>query len=348
VGSFKTALMHRIKLQDDQIKMTDLVTQAIVGEGTFGQVALVHHKKDESQCYALKRLRKSHVVKMRQQKSIQVEREVLLLCYHPCIVQFIKSFQDKANVYFLTEFLGGGDLFFAIREIGMLTKPQSQFYSGSIILAIEYLHEMGYMYRDLKPENVLLDSDGWCKLVDFGCCKKATRAYTLVGTPEYLAPEVILGKGYNRCADWWSVGVCTYEFVCGPLPFGTQAEDQLELFREILEAPLRFPPYVKSADATTLLKALLERQPDLRLGSGSGGAKDLKMQAYFKDFSFDKLVTHDITPPWKANMEAVKSNWLPPDAKAPDADDDDAAEQAEAMSKDPAWAQRYKDWDAAF
>ena len=171
VGPFKDHLEHRMKLQNDNITMGDLRTIKTVGRGTFGVVRKVVAKADPSRIYALKCVTKASVIRMKQEKSIKIEREVMFQCYHPCIVQSIKTFKDKDNIYFLTEFLGGGDLFLTIREIGMLTTLQAQFYSGSIILAIGYLHERNIMYRDLKPENVLLDSHGWVKLVDFGCCK---------------------------------------------------------------------------------------------------------------------------------------------------------------------------------
>merc|ERR1719240_1553318 len=260
--------------------------KAVVGRGTFGIVKLVYHKDEESKVYALKCVNKKQVVRMQQQKSIQVEREINAQCYHPCIVQFIKTFQDAEEVYFLTEFLGGGDLFYAIREIGMLTKLQSQFYSASIVLALEYLHARSIMYRDLKPENVLLDFKGNAKLVDFGCCKKETRTKTLVGTPEYFAPETILGKGYTCAIDWWALGVMLHEFVVGPLPFGRESEDQLDLFREILEAPLSFPNYITDETAVSIITGLLERTPELRTGGSVRGCKELKEHSYYASFDW--------------------------------------------------------------
>merc|ERR1719436_2297113 len=142
----------------------------------------------------------------------------------------------------------------------------AQFYAGSIVLALEYLHGRSIMYRDLKPEN---------ELVDFGCYKKALRTSTLVGTPEYLAPEVILGKGYTGAVDWWALGVMLHEFVVGPLPFGRDTDDQLELFREILEAPLQFPNYVSDETAIAVISGLLERGPELRVGANARGAKEI-------------------------------------------------------------------------
>ncbi|OLP82460.1 Sulfate adenylyltransferase [Symbiodinium microadriaticum] len=311
VGHFKDELERRMQLQDLNLSISDLQCTAVVGRGTFGVVRLVTPKgKKDAPEYALKCVKKAQVVKGHQQKAIIMEREVNAQCYHPCIVQFIKTFQDKYNVYFLTEFLGGGDLFYAIRAIGALTKVQSQFFTGSIALGIEYLHGRGIMYRDLKPENVLLDFAGRAKLVDFGCCKKEIRANTLVGTPEYLAPEVIKGKGYTKSIDWWSLGVMLYEFVVGPIPFGAGEEDQMRLFAAISEAPLTFPTYV-AEDAMQVLSGLLERRPERRLGSS--GAKEIKKHLWFKGFDWDALAGGFFPPPWQPDAQAQMRNWEEPD-----------------------------------
>jgi cGMP-dependent protein kinase len=282
----------------------------VVGRGSFGIVKLVYHKDDASKVYALKCVSKKQAVAQQQQKSIVVEREINAQCYHPCIMQFIKTFQDAKNVYFLTEFLGGGDLFYAIREIGNLTKDQCQFYISSIVLALEYLHARSIMYRDLKPENVLLDFKGNAKLVDFGCCKQCLRTNTLVGTPEYFAPETILGKGYTCAIDWWAVGVMAHEFIVGPLPFGRETEDQLELFRDILEAPLQFPKYITDETALSIISGLLERTPELRLGASTRGATEIKEHHYFLNFDWDGIVGHTLQTPWTPNQQELqKKNW---------------------------------------
>jgi len=311
VGIFRRDLEHRMYLQDLDITIHDLELRAVVGRGTFGIVKLVHHHKDTSKVYALKCVDKRQVVKQHQERALVMEREIHAQCYHPCIVQFIKTFQDRDMVYFLTEFLGGGDLFFAIREICNLSKDMVQFYSGSIVLALEYLHGRGIMYRDLKPENVLLDWDGNAKLVDFGSCKKALRASTLVGTPEYLAPEVILGKGYTGAVDWWALGVMMHEFVVGPLPFGKDTDDQLELFREILEAPLDFPEQVDDDTAIAIISGLLERGPENRVGSNARGAKEIQEHRYFAitDFDWRALLGHYLAPPWVPSRAAIEESW---------------------------------------
>jgi len=309
VGSFRNELEQRMHLQDLNIKMDDLHLKAVVGRGSFGIVKLVFHKDDKRKSYALKCVSKKQVVRQGQQKSIAIERDINAQCYHPCIMQFIKTFQDSKNVYFLTEFLGGGDLFYAIREIGNLTKEQAQFYGGSIALALEYLHARSIMYRDLKPENVLLDFEGNAKLVDFGCCKKALRTNTLVGTPEYFAPETILGKGYTCAIDWWALGVMMHEFIVGPLPFGRETEDQLDLFREILEAPLQFPNYVADTTSISMITGLLERTPELRIGASKLGAKEVKSHPYFGGFNWDGLVGRFLKPAWSPNLKKLQSQW---------------------------------------
>jgi len=315
VGNFRTELERRMHLQDLNISMTDLNCTAIVGRGTWGIVRRVHPKAKgkEMTHYALKGVRKDRVTEGQQETAILMEREVNAQCYHPCIVQFIKTFQDRDHIYFLTEFLGGGDLFSAIRDIGFLSKAHTQFFSGSIALALEYLHGRNIMYRDLKPENVLLDFQGRAKLADFGCCKQDLLSSTLTGTPEYVAPEMILGRPYSCAVDWWSLGVIMYECIVGPQPFGAHTDDQMQLFREILEEPLRFPDYVDDHSAIAILTRLLERRPDFRLCTSSRGAKDIQEQPYYAGFDWDALARGFLEPPWHPDAEALMKAWEPGD-----------------------------------
>jgi len=335
VGMFRKELERRMHLQDLNITMADLKCKAVVGRGTFGVVRLVYPKGKETVLYALKGVKKWHVVKTNQEKALVMERDVNAQCYHPCIVQFIKTFQDKQNIYFLTEFLGGGDLFYAIREIGALTTLQSQFFSGSICLALEYLHGRGIMYRDLKPENVLLDFQGVAKLVDFGCCKQELRTTTLIGTPEYMAPEVISGKGYTCIVDWWSLGVMLHEFIVGPLPFGATTDDQMAIFRSIMDDPLVIPDYVKDEDAAALVKGMLDRDPQTRLGAA--GAKEIKEHPYYSEFNWDALAGGFFEPPWRPNAEALMKNWEPPDGDIMD----HVSKENFSFSKGMEWARTF-------
>mmetsp|Transcript_26109 Transcript_26109/g.22969 ORF Transcript_26109/g.22969 Transcript_26109/m.22969 type:complete len:164 (+) Transcript_26109:225-716(+) len=162
------------------------------------------------------------------------------------------------NVFFLTEFIRGLDLFDVIRELGLLSRYDSQFYVGSIILGIEYLHSRNIIYRDMKPENVMVDDKGFAKVIDMGTCKilkkSGHRTFTIIGTPTYMAPEVLSGKGYTFSADFWSIGVCLYEFVCGYLPFGENTDDPYEIYSEILTKKLQFPSYVKDKKAKRFIE----------------------------------------------------------------------------------------------
>lgn len=309
VGLFREELEKRMAYQDVKVSMSDLRVKAIVGKGNFGIVKLVYHKDDDQCCYALKCVSKAQVVQQKQQKAIAMEREVNAQCYHPCVVQFVRTFQDSENVYILTEFLGGGELFCAIREIGKLTKKQAQFFGASIVLGLEYLHARGFMYRDLKPENVMLDARGYAKLVDFGCCKKATRTSTLVGTPEYMAPEVISMMGYSCAIDWWALGVVMYELVVGPLPFGGDAEDQLALFHAIRHAPLRFPSTLLDGTATSVISGLLQRTPELRMGASRQGAQEIREHPYFAELDWHGLAGRYLPPPWVPNTKTLEEDW---------------------------------------
>ncbi|SCP06065.1 cGMP-dependent protein kinase, putative [Plasmodium ovale] len=296
-GPMLAHLEERIKMQDTKVEMNELVIEKIIGRGTFGTVKLVHHKPTQLR-YALKCVSIKSIINLNQQNNIKLEREITAENDHPFIIRLVRTFKDSKYFYFLTELVTGGELYDAIRKLGLLSKSQAQFYLGSIILAIEYLHERNIVYRDLKPENILLDKQGYVKLIDFGCAKKIHgRAYTLVGTPHYMAPEVILGKGYGCTVDIWALGVCLYEFICGPLPFGNDEEDQLEIFRDILTGQLTFPDYVTDNDSTNLMKRLLCRLPQGRIGCSINGFKDIKEHAFFSTFNWDKLAGRLLDPP---------------------------------------------------
>ncbi|KAK1442450.1 cGMP-dependent kinase [Babesia gibsoni] len=301
-------LEKRIKIQDTNVQLDDLRTIKNIGRGSFGIVKLVEHATTGVR-YALKCVSRKCIRAQKQEKHIKLEREIMAQNDHPFIIQLVKTFKDQENVYFLTELITGGELYDAIRRIGLLSRPQAQFYIASIVLAFEYLHERQIAYRDLKPENILLDEQGYIKLIDFGCAKKIKgRSYTLIGTPHYMAPEIILGKGYGCIADVWSFGVCLYEFICGPLPFGNDAQDQIEIFRDILKGNLVFPDYVKDRDAINIIKRLLCRVPEVRLGSSINGFKDIKDHSYFRDFDWDKLSGRALQPPFVPQGETYNED----------------------------------------
>merc|ERR1711933_316193 len=230
--------------------MAHLRSTAVVGRGTLSIVRRVRRFTNDEEVFALKCVSKARVKLKHQREALLLERKINAHCYHPCIVQFIKTLQDCKNIYFLTEFLGGGDLFQAMRAVGRFSTEHAQFYIATVAMALKYLHKRSIIHRDLRPEHVLLDVDGRAKVADFGCCKwcgSVARATTLVGAPEYFAPEVVLGMGYTHSVDWWALGVMMYELIVGCMPFGDAGgQNKLpRLFGEILEKPLYVPEHLE-------------------------------------------------------------------------------------------------------
>lgn len=219
----------------------------------------------------------------------QQEKFVLENVAHPLILPFVKTFKDQNNVYFLTEFVKGMELFDVIREMNLLTDSDCQFYIGSMILAIEYLHHKNIIYRDLKPENVMVDHNGNVMLIDMGTAKPLEaknsifRTFTILGTPHYMAPEVFSGKGYHFKADLWSIGVCLYEFMCGMVPFGEECEDPYDIYQTIIKSKLDFPNYVTSTVGKEFMNVLLEKNPDTR---GGRSYAVLKAHRFFDKFNW--------------------------------------------------------------
>jgi len=305
-GDIRDYLKDRMALQDSHLTLADLRLIRIIGRGGFGVVRMVQSRQTAVR-YALKSVRKHYVVQRNQQEQLVAERNILAEVDHPFIIKFVRAFVSKHCVHFLMELVSGGELFAALEELGLLGRSQAQFYAGSLLLALEYLHERRVAYLDLKSENCLIDHQGYLKLIDFGIARKITgvREHVVKGTPMFMAPEMILGKGYNTHADLWSLGVCIYEFMIGEFPFGncpTNKEEETLLFRKILKAPLRFPGWFErqpdSEDSMALIRGLLTRDPAKRAGAGFAGYNNLKGHAFFSDFSFDALLSRGIVPPY--------------------------------------------------
>ena len=198
----RAILYKRIRLQDESITLSDLLIVKKIGQGMLGNVFLMTHKKTK-EFYALKTIDRRKIENQKIKDSIMLERKILMQLDHGFIVKLIKTFKDQNRIYFLLEYVRGEDLFDVIRQIGLLSDEESKFYASCLLIIIEHLHEREIAYRDFKPENIMTDEDGYLKLIDFGTSKIVTgRTYTIVGTPHYMAPEVILGKGYNINADY--------------------------------------------------------------------------------------------------------------------------------------------------
>ena len=273
--SIRAILKQRMQLQDDTVALDQLVVIKELGKGMFGSVFLVVHKEKKT-CYALKCVSRQKIRVYDIASNVVLERQLLLQIDHIFIMKLVKTFKDRKRVYFLAEFVNGQDLFDVIRIIGLLSEADCKFYVAGLVLILEHLHERKIVYRDLKPENVMVDEMGYPKLIDFGTAKLLEgRTFTIVGTPHYMAPEVVLGKGYMHSVDIWSLGVMLFEFICGGVPFGEEEDDPFMIYERILRDALRFPATLsKPSPLRSFLELLLNKNPALRLQSSTSQLKD--------------------------------------------------------------------------
>ena len=233
-SNLKDYLKDRLYLQDNTVQLNDLVYYMKLGSGSYGNVSLVKSSKNKF-FYAIKNISCKQILYGQLHANLELERSILVKIDHPFIVKLVKTMKDKNYVYFLMDYIKGKELFDVIRDIGLLNKFQTQFYGASIMLAVQYLHERKFIYRDIKPENIMVLGNGFIKLIDFGTAKAISeRTKTIIGTPHYMAPEVILGEGYSFKVDFWSIAICMYEFMCGGVPFGENHEEAMDVYLSII------------------------------------------------------------------------------------------------------------------
>ena len=240
----------------------------------------------------MKVLRKTEIVRLRQVEHVNAERYILSRVHHPFVVDLFATFQDNLNVYMLMSYVPGGELFTHLRRAQRFTPDVTRFYLATIILALKYLHSFNIIYRDLKPENLLLDSRGYLRLTDFGFAKIVDdRTWTLCGTPEYLAPEIIQSDGHGKAADWWACGVLCYEMLVGYPPFFD--ESPYGIYERILNGQIQWP---RSMDRLSreLIKAFLNPDRTKRLGNMIGGPQDILDHAWFRGVDWDALERREI------------------------------------------------------
>ena len=238
--------------------LSDFHIEKLLGKGAFGKVLLVT-KKDTGQLYAMKSLKKELIEQRNQKVHTKTEREILGDVKCPFIVQLRFAFQTTDKLYMIMDFINGGELFFHLRRCTKFTEDRTRVYAAEILLALEYLHKQGIIYRDLKPENVLLDSEGHIKLTDFGLSKKffsgEKKTFSFCGTPEYLAPEILKGIGHDQAVDFWSFGALIYEMMSGAPPFYCKNKDTM--FKNMLNKPVEMRSHF-SPQAVDLLRNLLQ------------------------------------------------------------------------------------------
>ena len=295
---------NKIYLEDNTIELKDLDNIKELGSGSFGCVNLVKNKKNKY-TYAIKALDLEQIKKENLESCVEVERDVLLKIDHPFIMKMVKYLKNDSYIFFINEYIKGKELWEVIRDIGLLNKEQTQFYGGSILLAMDYLHKQKIIYRDLKPENVMVNVKGYVKIIDFGTVKEIQdRTSTIIGTSHYMAPEITKGEGYSFQVDIWSVAICMYEFFCGKLPFGEEYDDPMDIYRAVSKEELTFPNFVHDEKFMQLMNKMLKKNPTNRLWK----FKQIKQDPYFADFDWNKLISLSYPPPYMLKMKEDKEN----------------------------------------
>uniref|UniRef100_A0A673AT09 Serine/threonine-protein kinase sgk-1 n=1 Tax=Sphaeramia orbicularis TaxID=375764 RepID=A0A673AT09_9TELE len=299
-GGFSDFIHKLVSSQQlcQQMKPSDFDYLKVIGKGSFGKVLLARHRKHGGY-YAVKVLQKQMIVKRKEQRHVMAERSVLVKgLQHPFLVGLHFSFQTPNTLYFVLDYVNGGELFYHLQREGSFPEPRSSFYAGEMAMALGYLHSLNIVYRDLKPENILLDSEGHVMLTDFGLCKEGVAIggimHTFCGTPEYLAPEVLQGHPYSPAVDWWGLGSVLFEMLYGLPPFYSRNKE--EMFEKILYAPLQLRSGVSQA-ACSLLEGLLERDVNKRLG-GSLDIMELQEHPFFTSINWDDLLARKVKPPF--------------------------------------------------
>jgi protein kinase A len=288
--------------------MSDYEMGKTLGTGSFGRVKIAKNKTT-GKFNAIKILKKAEIIKLKQVDHIISEIKILTYIEHPFLILTDGYFQDERYIYLVLEIINGGELFTYLRSVEKFPVDQALFYGAQVVLMFEYLHSKNIIYRDLKPENILIDKSGYLKLTDFGFAKICEgRTYTLCGTPEYLAPEILLNKGHGKPVDWWTFGVLLYEMNAGIDPFND--EDPMLIYQKILKGKLKFPQSFNS-NAKSLVKHLLESDLSKRYGNLKGGVNDIKNHRFFKGLDWENLVNMKVTPPYvpKVSSSGDTSNF---------------------------------------
>jgi len=285
-----------------KLRLADFEMKQTLGTGSFGRVKLAKNKQN-GKFYAIKILKKAEIIRLKQVDHVLSENSILATISHPFIVYMEGFAQDERYLYLVLEFVPGGELFTYLRGVGRLEPPHAVLYGAQVALMFEYLHSKNIIYRDLKPENLLITTDGYLKLTDFGFAKVVEgRTYTLCGTPEYLAPEILLNKGHGKPVDWWTLGIFIYEMLAGIDPFTD--EDPMAIYQKILKGKVKFPRTFDK-DGKSLVKHLLVADLSKRYGNLKNGANDIKTHRWFKDINWEGLLQKKLPALYKPTVRSA-------------------------------------------
>lgn len=291
-------------MRGKSFELDDFDLGATVGMGTFGRVRVVKIRGSADRApFALKIMKKSEVIRRKQVKHVKDEAAILSQIQHPFVVNLLATFQDEKRLFLLLEFVNGGELFSRLRTKNRLPEQEARFISAEVCLVFEYLHSRSIIYRDLKPENVLIDSAGFIKVTDFGFAKEVDdRTWTLCGTPEYLAPEIIQSKGHGKGADWWALGILLFEMLAGYPPF--YDENPFGIYQKVIGGRVDFPRHFELM-ATALIKRLLTHDRSKRYGCLKGGADDIKGHRWYRGFDWESLLSRQLQPEYTPSARAA-------------------------------------------
>lgn len=303
-----TVLYGNNKAEVKDLCIEDFELLKVLGKGAFGKVMLAQ-KKDNKKIYAVKVLKKQQIIELDQLEHTKAEKLILQHVNHPFLVGLEYAFQTPEKLYFVMEFMQGGELFQHLRNQKRFSEDQAKFYAACITLGLGHLHNRNYIYRDLKLENLLLDEFGYAKLTDFGLAKfinSNEKALTFCGTPEYLAPEVIMGRGHNRPADWWTLGVLIYEMLFGIPPF--YSSNVQNMYRKAVREDAVFKPGIDiSSEAKDIIQKLLVKDQTKRLGCQADSLEVLS-HPWFAGLDWSKLLSRKLKAPFVPDVTG--DAWL--------------------------------------